>query len=211
MEFPVASLLTVIAVFVGLSTTAFAYKLGAPESVCGSMYPGHGFAAQVTPAPFTLYVSSTCFIPGIPINVTLRSNGCDLSIAGFFIQARKPNDNTTSYGQFNPAGNPNLQTRNCFSQPNSAITHNKYEDRAQHSFTWTAPTNLTDHVNLVATVVQETDIFWVQKVTKMLMPCTSGQNFTTMPMPCRGTSPGSYSLALLMATVTFAAFLSTPL
>ena len=52
------------------------------------------------------------------IVVTLLSGHPTLEFFGFFLQARKPDDNTMSYGTFDVTENTLAQTLNCFGQNN---------------------------------------------------------------------------------------------
>jgi len=49
--------------------------------------------------------------------VTLSANSGS-QFRGFFLQARKPNDNTASYGTFDVTGNSLAKTLNCFAKNN---------------------------------------------------------------------------------------------
>ena len=51
----------------------------------------------------------------IYLAVTLSASD-DEKFRGFFVQARKPNDNTASYGTFDVAGNSDAQTLDCFTK-----------------------------------------------------------------------------------------------
>ena len=51
----------------------------------------------------------------IVLAVTLSGND-DSQFRGFFLQARKPNDNTASHGTFNVDGNSDAQTLDCFTK-----------------------------------------------------------------------------------------------
>jgi len=51
------------------------------------------------------------------VTVTL-SGSTAATYKGFFLQARKPNSNTMSYGAFDVSGNTMSQTLNCFGQKN---------------------------------------------------------------------------------------------
>lgn len=52
-------LFLVSAVWVQIWTPTWGYGTGAPTSVCGSMLPSHGVAAQTVASPFTIQTNST--------------------------------------------------------------------------------------------------------------------------------------------------------
>ena len=47
-----------------LLAASWGYHMGAPETACGSMVPGHGSAAQQTAMPYTITVSNNTLPQG---------------------------------------------------------------------------------------------------------------------------------------------------
>lgn len=150
-----------------------AYPTGPPVRACSDMTPQHpGTSQQSSAPPYTITAFATCYTPGQGVNVTLSANSGS-QFKGFFLQARKPNDNTASYGTFDVTGNSEAKTLNCFAKNNNAVGHNSRVDKSTTSFVWTPASDLTGDVEFVATVVQSRAMYWVAEVKNTLQLCDS--------------------------------------
>ncbi|GFO05111.1 ferric-chelate reductase 1 [Plakobranchus ocellatus] len=139
-----------------------AYPGGAPDVACASMFPaGHGFLAQMSSAPFKIILPKSTYAPGETIQVTISSAGGTV-FRGLYVQARKIgcdvlDDNPV--GAFT-APDPSLQTRHCFGNVNSAVTHTSSEEKSSVTIYWTAPVVPLGHVQIRSTIVSNTSTFW---------------------------------------------------
>lgn len=188
------------------------YKLGPPVNVpelCSTMHPQHGnYTRQTTAAPFAIAVSgpngATCYTPGTPITVTLSAVDNHTTFAGFLMEARPSPTVNASYGTFNSNGNQWVSPYNCFGQNNNVIGHKGYTDSKSTVFTWTAQADYSGSITLLATVVEETDEFWVQGVQLNVGQCPSTVSTTTVGVR---TTSNSATVARPMTTVVMATFL----
>ena len=55
-----------------------------------------------------------CKLNNVGFLVVTLTSSSGSQFRGFFLQARKPNDNTASYGTFDVARNADAQTLDCF-------------------------------------------------------------------------------------------------
>lgn len=160
------------------------------DTLCSDMTPGHGGTSQTSEPPYTITTPATCYTPGQAVTVTLSGND-NSQFRGFFLQARKPDNNMASYGTFDVNGNSAAQTLDCFAQNQNAVGHNSGDDKSTSSFQWTSPSDLTGDVEFVATVVQTRLIYWVAAVKKTIQPCSSADV----------TSPGANTTTSMSTTV----------
>lgn len=145
-------------------------------SLCRDMTPRHGGSSQSSAAPYTITASPTCYTPGQAVTVNLSANTG--TFQGFFMQARKPNDNTMSYGTFDVTGNTLSQTLDCFGQTNNAVGHNSKSDKSSMGFQWTPPSDLTGDAEFVTSVAQTKEMYWVASVKKTIRQCDSSVSTT---------------------------------
>lgn len=75
----------VVGVFVSVGVHGF--SLGAPDTTCGNITPGHGVSPQTTPAPYTVTPGAVRVIAGEKMLVTLEAAAGE-SFMGFLLQAR---------------------------------------------------------------------------------------------------------------------------
>lgn len=194
----VAVLLPTMLLLLSLPHATNAYPGGPPVNVdglCSDMTPQHGGStSQSSAPPYTITISATCYTPGQAVTVTLSGND-DSQFRGFFLQARKPNVNTASYGTFDVTGNSEAQTLDCFAQTKNAVGHNSRDDKNTTSFQWTPPSDLTGDVEFVATVVQVHSTYWVAAVKKTIQPCSSADATST-------TAAGNTTTSTTAATTT---------
>jgi hypothetical protein len=138
-----------------------AYKKSVPTSVCQSMSPSHGSSAQTTASPYMLTTSAPCYTPGVALTVTLSGAGSSTSFRGFLLEARLAGSDAASYGTFSTNNDADSQTIACFGAANSAVSHANSNDKLVKSFSWTAPSTLTDSIQFTATVVKTRTVYWL--------------------------------------------------
>lgn len=73
------------------------YETGAPVLTCRTMVPGHGEAAQTTPAPYRILPSD---VTSGRVRVTLTAPKSNDYFTGFLIQARVPGAGENAIGSF---------------------------------------------------------------------------------------------------------------
>ncbi|XP_059479127.1 putative defense protein 3 isoform X1 [Neocloeon triangulifer] len=127
---------------------------GAPLSACNSMSPIHGGSAQTGPAPYTVTATA---IDGQTFEVSIVADA-GVTFRGFFIQGRSV-DTDNAVGSFAAAAD--AKSIDCFSNLESASTQIDNTDKSSVSVIWTAPAS-GEAVNVVATVVQTLNTFWVK-------------------------------------------------
>jgi Reeler domain len=76
-----------------------AFSMGAPDSICDNLLPGHGASSQTSPSPFNVIVAPIDDASGRRlVNVTISGQE-GLNFAGFVIQAR-PESGGNALGSF---------------------------------------------------------------------------------------------------------------
>ncbi|KAK7099768.1 putative ferric-chelate reductase 1 [Littorina saxatilis] len=140
------------------------YPGGAPDMACQSMLPtGHGAAPQASDPPFNIFVNKKSYKPGETLQVVVQAEGDDY-YKGFFLQARMTGCNvneTRIVGMFTTTDGE-LQTRHCFGDVHSAVTHNSNRKKLSKTFYWTAPVVTSGHVVMRATIVRELNEYWTE-------------------------------------------------
>lgn len=146
-----AAILAVITV-----DSAWGYGSGAPNTVCGTMTPGHG-VEQATANSYTITLAgATTYREGQQIEVTINGQ-----FQGLLLQARKADgSSTTPYGTFvvNPANN--VKTISCNQVNDNSVTHASTAPKNNLVVTWTAPSSDVGDLQFVATVAQEMNTWW---------------------------------------------------
>nr|WDQ26754.1 venom peptide [Acharia stimulea] len=138
------------------------YSIGAPNSACVDMTPGHGVPARSDNAPYTVTTSSKIVKAGTPVEVVIAAKDSSKPMKGILLQARHGDE---PIGTFTvPADDIFAQTLNCGS-PANAVTHKKHEakdDQLTVSYLWTPPADFTGDIKFLATIVHNFDNFWVK-------------------------------------------------
>ncbi|VVC24734.1 Hypothetical protein CINCED_3A009275 [Cinara cedri] len=134
------------------------YESGAPPLSCRTMIPGHGQAAQTSPAPYRIVPAQN--FTSSRIRVTLTAPKANDYFIGFLIQARVPGSSEDAIGSFVqvPADS---QTLDCNEVPKSSVTHSSNSKKKSVEFDWEAPSNFDGQVDFVATVVLNFATYWV--------------------------------------------------
>nr|QTY40882.1 venom polypeptide precursor [Doratifera vulnerans] len=137
------------------------YSIGAPESACVDMVPGHGIPPQKEAPPYTITTSTKIVKAGSPMEVVITAKDPKKAIKGLLLQARQGDE---PIGTFTVAPNDNFaQLLNC-GTPGNAVTHKKHEDKDDKltvSFVWTPPADFNGDIKFRATIAHSFDVFWV--------------------------------------------------
>ena len=92
------SWLTSVIIFLTNILLANSYSSGPPTSICNSMKPGHGLAAQTSPVPFQLAPEGQLIEAGETLDLVLKSTGSE-KFKGFIVRAFESGSGN-SYGTF---------------------------------------------------------------------------------------------------------------
>ncbi|XP_074923915.1 ferric-chelate reductase 1 isoform X1 [Chelonoidis abingdonii] len=153
-----AVLAFVLWIFGFLSVPAAGYPNGKVREACSSMMPSHGHSPQPSPE-HTISVNETKFRPGNHIKVSLSGPVFE----GFFIQARNAENLAgPAVGSFMLGEERISQLLTCGLVKNSAVSHTSKSKKTNVEAYWVAPTDVPEHVQFLATVVEKYKIFWVK-------------------------------------------------
>uniref|UniRef100_A0AAU6PAZ2 Venom peptide n=1 Tax=Comana monomorpha TaxID=1555636 RepID=A0AAU6PAZ2_9NEOP len=137
------------------------YSVGAPESACVDMVPGHGVPPRKEKSPYTITTSTKIVKAGSPMEVVISTSDPTKLMKGILLQAR---DGDKPIGTFTLAPNDNFaQLLNC-GTPGNAVTHKHHEakdDKQTESVVWTPPADFNGEIKFRATIVQNFENFWV--------------------------------------------------
>lgn len=170
-----------------------AYKNGPPvanEGICESMRPKHQATPKTDdPPPFEVKFSHDCFKENSQVKVTIEQNLQDDEkfFEGFFTQVRVGGVNSTSYGTFvideDFEFKSYVQTLNCFEEQQNAIGHKGARHQEEVSFYWNAPSDLTEDVDFVSTMVRHKAEVWlnVKKTLAYKSDCDAPPPTTPVP------------------------------
>ncbi|XP_050442083.1 putative ferric-chelate reductase 1 homolog isoform X2 [Adelges cooleyi] len=147
----------VVLAVAGCFLAACGYEAGAPALTCRTMVPGHGEAAQNSPAPYRVIPSEN--VTSSRIRVTLTAPKPNDYFVGFLLQARAPGGGDNAIGSFVQVPQDS-QTLDCNDVPGSGVTHGSNTKKKSVEFDWEAPNNFDGQVNFLATVVFDYATFW---------------------------------------------------
>ncbi|XP_042320270.1 mucin-21-like [Sceloporus undulatus] len=133
---------------------------------CDSMLPDHGSGPQRSTPPYVISVSFDRYDPGNEIQVTLESTS-PYGFTGFMAQAREV-DGNTPVGMFRIVDS-NTQGLRCSNVANSAVSHRNPSVKHRITTNWVAPEG-TRKIRIMATFVQDDDIYWTGVHSKTLSP-----------------------------------------
>ncbi|XP_070553455.1 putative defense protein 3 [Ptychodera flava] len=164
--------LCVLAVVVSMPSV-LARQSGAPTSACTSMRPGHRFnGTLIEPqepdqSPYSIVLSSSEYSPGETITVTIQGG----DYRGVLLQVRKVGEDTPTGTWSNPPNDTKLLT--C-TNSNDAVTHANTNLKGEDSvYTWTSSENV-GAVQIVATIAESYNVFWVQLVSDQVSGAVQG-------------------------------------
>lgn len=115
------------------ATSVLSFPVGAPETVCNTMFPEHGGVPQTTPAPVRILVSNNRVRPGQTVTFTIESTSG--TFRGFMLQTRLEAIAGRPIGTFLPGAGYSIV--NC--EGPTTTTHVDNSDKTRQTFTWTAP------------------------------------------------------------------------
>ncbi|KAK7502250.1 hypothetical protein BaRGS_00006614 [Batillaria attramentaria] len=157
-----------------LSTGGRGYPGGAPDMACESMLPtGHGVGPQASDPPYSIMVSKKSYKPGETLQIIVSSEGEDY-FKGMFVQARVIGcqlNETKTVGVFTAPDNE-IETKHCFGEVHSAVTHNSARAKRVKTFYWTAPVLPAGHMVMSC---RNVDIVVKLEVSGLLYFCQSGK------------------------------------
>lgn len=112
-----------------------AFPDGAPESVCTTKFPDHGFPPLASFPPVRILLSRNRIRPGDTITITIESINPAFMFRGFMLQPRNVVAPNSALGTV--LAGAGYQTVNC-GGPTTA-THVNNAPRNVQTITWTAP------------------------------------------------------------------------
>ncbi|KAH0618391.1 hypothetical protein JD844_017533, partial [Phrynosoma platyrhinos] len=133
---------------------------------CDSMLPDHGRGPQRSTPPYVISVSFDRYDPGNEIQVILESTS-PYGFTAFMAQAREI-DGNTPVGMFRIVDS-NTQGLRCSNVANSAVSHRNPSVKHRITTNWIAPEG-TRKIRIMATFVQDDDIYWTGVHSKTLSP-----------------------------------------
>ena len=151
-------LIMLITAFLCLLSTINAYKDGAPATVCNSMMPTHGAAAQTGFDPYIISIFPIFYSSGTTHTVTLETVGGPFK--GYLLTMRRVDNHAIIVPGFSAPNGAQLLT--CDNQANAAVTHTDNSTKTSVMFTWTAPAQSVGDLQVVATVVKDKATFWTK-------------------------------------------------
>merc|ERR1712050_290880 len=157
LTFARLSLVTVTSLSLLERTASF--SMGAPDSACAQMTPGHAHDSQtgLPPANFTLRKNRVR--PGEMIGIELATTG-DSQFKGFIIQAREVKQKDRQVGSFVVSGD-DASYMTCGRGIHNSITHRKSNGKSSVKAKWRAPTDFEGDVVFRYTCLKEYQTFWV--------------------------------------------------
>ncbi|CAB4066735.1 RARS [Lepeophtheirus salmonis] len=122
------------------------YTIGAPDSACKQMQPGHDFDPKpLNESPFEIILASNVVEPGGSLELKLRSS---TPFKGFIIQARNMSDLSTQVGSFETeSGQSKYMT--CGKGIHNSITHQGNNLKSEVSAKWFAPSDVSEGEQIV--------------------------------------------------------------
>ncbi|TSK34844.1 Ferric-chelate reductase 1 [Bagarius yarrelli] len=175
--------------FVVCINSVAGYSDGKVTKACQDMMPGHHQPPSPTAPPYTITVDKSIFRPGDQIKVTLSSKS-SAYFKGFLIEARdaaKPDGG--SVGTFTLIDSSISQLLSCYQRKGAAVSHTNGHHKTEVQAIWIAPQNTPSSVQILATVVQKYELFWVKIPGPVLsldgVPSSTAlsSQTTTAPMP----------------------------
>lgn len=144
-----------------LAAPSSSYTMGAPDSACFNMIPGHSQEPQdpSTPAPANLTITKTAVAPGSMLEFSLDATAGN-TFKGFIIQARKGGDKSSQVGSFViPGDDAGYMT--CGKGIHNSITHRKSTDKTKVKAFWRAPADYEGDVVFRYSALKTYQTFWV--------------------------------------------------
>eukprot|EP00096_Caligus_rogercresseyi_P002503 TRINITY_DN1465_c0_g1_i2.p1 TRINITY_DN1465_c0_g1~~TRINITY_DN1465_c0_g1_i2.p1 ORF type:complete len:658 (-),score=127.14 TRINITY_DN1465_c0_g1_i2:80-2053(-) len=144
-----------------IARTVGGYTIGAPDSACSGMQPGHGFDPKpLDESPFNIQLASKSVEPGGALELKLLSS---TPFKGFILQARNASDPDSQLGSFETnSGESKYMT--CGKGIHNSITHQNNNLKTEVSAKWFAPNDAFDgeEVIFVYSGLVLYDSYWVR-------------------------------------------------
>jgi len=135
------------------------FSMGAPDSACTQMTPGHAHNSQTGLAPANLTVTKNIVLPGKMIGIELASTD-DSLFKGFIIQARDVKQKDRQIGSFVVSGD-DASYMTCGRGIHNSITHRKSNGKSSVKAQWLAPKDFDGEVVFRYTCLKGYETFWV--------------------------------------------------
>jgi len=135
------------------------FSMGAPDSACAQMTPGHAHESQTSSPPANFTMSKTTVQPGEMIEIELAALD-NTQFKGFIIQARSVKQKDQQVGSFVVSGN-DASYMTCGRGIHNSITHRKSNGKSSVKAQWRAPTDFEGDVVFRYTCLKEYQTFWV--------------------------------------------------
>ncbi|XP_075688332.1 putative ferric-chelate reductase 1 [Rhinoderma darwinii] len=181
-------IIAVIICIAGCLVTVFGYPNGKISDSCDSMLPTHGGNGpqSTVSIPYLITVSSTTFVPGDIITVTIQCKSSSDNFKGFLLEARLVGGSGIT-GTFTTSDS-NAQILTCAG--NAAVSHTNNNLKKSITASWTAPEG-AGPVRFRATVLSSYSTFWtgvesdiIEALQMSNTTCGSSKFCFTDPMNC---------------------------
>lgn len=125
-----------------------ALPTGAPESVCNSLRPNHGFEPQDSESPYQLIASRLSASGGETIGIEIQS-GEQNFFKGFFLLALTNEENPKVIGEFlkDDDEETDFNFRDCRNGSHNSVTHFDNSMKQKISFKWRSPDDFEGSVH----------------------------------------------------------------
>ncbi|XP_076034442.1 putative ferric-chelate reductase 1 homolog [Oratosquilla oratoria] len=164
-----------------------AFSIGAPDTACDSMVPGHGSPPQSSDTPFFITADKTEVSSGDKVQVIMSSPNGD-PFKGFLIQARDTNTDKI-LGTFS---SKEYKFLTCGQGFNNAVTHMNSQVEYDVKVNWEAPKDYTGSVIFKGTFLANFTVFWVNVTSEKLSITKREVSTTTLaPTPAPTSSPST--------------------
>lgn len=146
-------------------TPVSSYSMGAPDSSCSAMTPGHQPNSPqdltVSRPPANISLEREVVRPGEMLGLELVGD----RFKGFVIQARDVKDKNSQVGSFVLTGD-DASYLTCGRGIHNSITHRKSSPKTSVKAQWRAPSNFEGEVVFRFTCLKDYNTFWVGLETK---------------------------------------------
>ncbi|KAM9243089.1 ferric-chelate reductase 1 isoform 2-T4 [Dugong dugon] len=150
------------------------YPNGKVAKSCHGMIPEHGHSPQSHPVHH-ISVNQTTFRPGDQLKVTLSGP----PFKGFLLEARDAEDlSGPLIGSFTLIDSELSQILTCEDVQGSAVSHRSPSKKDDIEVYWNAPSSAPNHIQFLATVVENYKIYWV-KIHGSIISQPNALPFTT--------------------------------
>lgn len=188
--------LLLLLLLLGQAGQGRAYPGGVPDMSCLNMLPtGHGVEPMSTSPPFKIFVSKKSYKPGETLQVVMQAEG-ENYFRGLILQARVTGCNVTEdrvVGTFTST-DTELETKHCFGEIHSTVSHNSATKKRLKTFYWTAPVISSGHLVMRATVLREFQEYWVNVQSDIVADLHSRVTSRCFPLPPHVTTDRSLAL-----------------